>query len=257
MPSFAQSTGTGPIVVLLHAFPLNSSMWEPQLAGSGDQFRILAPRLYDLNPRDDRPLNSVDDMADAVADLLDQQSIREPVIVGGLSMGGYVALAFARRHAHRLRGLILADTKAGNDDAAGRANRERAIGVVQQQGVGALINEMMPKMISPASAQNQPQLAERIRSIALQQSPEEVVAAIAAMRDRPDSTELLGKITVPTLVIVGANDALTPPALSEAMARAIPNATLKVITGAGHMSNLEQPAEFNSAVASFVVKCGM
>jgi pimeloyl-ACP methyl ester carboxylesterase len=255
MPSYAESKGSGPKIVLLHAFPLNPTMWQPQIAALGDQFRILAPRLYDLRGDDSRPIDTVVDMADAVADWLDHQMVREPVIVGGLSMGGYVALAFARRHARRLRGLILADTKAEKDNATARANRYRAIAVVQEQGVGALIDEMMPKMISPDSAHNQPHLADHIRAMAIKQSDDEVVAAIKALRDRPNSTPSLSKIAVPTLVIVGEKDLLTPPALSEALARAIPHATLSVIPGAGHLSNLEQPAAFNSALIDFVSKC--
>ncbi len=176
----------------------------------------------------------------------------DQAVVGGLSMGGYVALAFARRHAGRLRGLILADTKAEPDDEAARANRDRLIAFAANSTGSAVLAEMLPKLVSAATTANQPEVIEELRSIAGAQVAAGIVGALQALRDRPDARPGLDAIAVPALVIVGRDDALTPPALSEAMAARIRGARLVVIDGAGHLSNLEQPARFNAAVRTFL-----
>jgi 3-oxoadipate enol-lactonase len=231
-------------VVLLHAFPLSSAMWQPQIEALGQQYRIVTPDLRGFGSRAGET-GSIAEMADDVAGL-----IAEPVVLGGLSMGGYVALAFARKYPEKLRALILADTKAEADDATGKANRDKMIAFAETHTARDVIDSVMPKMAI------QPHAIEQIRAIASAQPIAGIVNAVRAMRDRPDSTDLLPAIRVPTLVLVGSADALTPPPLAQALAGRIAGARLEVIPGAGHISNLENPAAFNRAVQSFLASVG-
>jgi pimeloyl-ACP methyl ester carboxylesterase len=244
--------GSGRPVVLLHAFPLSRQMWRPQLDGLQRSCRVIVPDLRGFGgSRAFTGTPSVEQMADDVAALLDHLALQTAVI-GGLSMGGYVALAFARRHANRLQGLILADTRAEADDAEGRANRDKLIAFTRSHPASDVIEQMLPKLISPETATNRPAIGKEVRAIASVQAPAAIVAALEALRDRPDATPTLRQITVPTLILVGRDDALTPPARSEAMASQIPRATLVTIVGAGHLSNLEQPELFNNAVRAYL-----
>jgi pimeloyl-ACP methyl ester carboxylesterase len=245
--------GIGRPLVLLHAFPLSKAMWRPQLEPLAAVARVLAPDLPGFGGSrgfDGPP--SVEVMADRVAEFLDALHVREPVILGGLSMGGYVALAFARRHADRLRGLILADTKADPDDEAGKANRDRLIDLTSKSGPEMLIDQMLPKLVGSDTAARGAGVMQEIRTTASAQPPAGVMDGLRALRDRPDATPGLAAITVPTLVIVGEQDTVTPPAKAEELARAIRGSRLVKLPGAGHLANLEQPADFNAAVLAFV-----
>jgi pimeloyl-ACP methyl ester carboxylesterase len=245
--------GAGPPVVLLHAFPLSRAMWRPQVEALRDAYRVIAPDLRGFGGSAGFVgTPSVEQMADDVAALLTDLQVRAPVVLGGLSMGGYVALAFARRHPDRLRALILADTRAEADDAEGRANREKTIAFARDNPARAVIDQMLPRLVSPETAARRPEVLEEVRTIASAQAGAGIVAALQALRDRPDASPSLGAITVPTLVLVGADDALTPPARAEALAAAIRGARLVTIPGAGHLSNLEQPEHFNAALRSFL-----
>jgi pimeloyl-ACP methyl ester carboxylesterase len=245
--------GEGPAVVLLHAFPLARSMWRRQVEALQNSYRVITPDLRGFG--DSAGFGgapSVEQMADDVAALLDGLKVPGPVVLGGLSMGGYVALAFARRHARRLRALVLADTKSEADDAEGRANRDKLIAFARNNTARAVIDQLMPKLVSPETVQRRPEVVEEVRSIASAQVAAGIVAALKALRDRPDATPALGAIAVPTLVIVGRDDALTPPARAEELASRIRGARRVVIDGAGHLSNLEQPDRFNAALRSFL-----
>jgi pimeloyl-ACP methyl ester carboxylesterase len=245
--------GQGPVVVLLHAFPLSRAMWRPQIEALRDRYRILAPDLRGFGgtgPFDGPP--SIAQMADDVAGLLDALPIRGPVVLGGLSMGGYVALAFARRQAGRLHGLILADTKAEADSAEAKANRDRMIAFAQAHPVGDVLEQLLPRLLGEQTRASRPEVVEEVRRIALAQSSTGIVAALAALRDRPDATAGLGAIARPTLVVVGSEDVLTPPSVAQAMAAAIRGARLSLISGAGHLANLERPDAFNVAVRGFL-----
>jgi pimeloyl-ACP methyl ester carboxylesterase len=167
-------------------------------------------------------------------------------------MGGYVALAFVRRHAGRLRGLILADTRAEADTAEGKANRDKLIAFAGNHDGREVLDQMLDKIIGPQARTAQPAVVEELRRIAGVQKPAAIQDALRAMRDRPDSLDLLTAIALPTLVIVGSEDALTPPALAQTLAAKIAGATLVTIPTAGHVANLEQPEAFNTAVVSFL-----
>ena len=227
-------------VVLLHAFPLSSAMWQPQVEELSNEYRIITPDLpgFGSNPA---TATSIELMADDVAGL-----IHEPVVLGGLSMGGYVALAFARKYPAKLRALILADTKAEPDDATGKANRDQLITFAESHTARDVIDTLMPKMVSSPAA------AEQVRALAAAQSTAGIANALRALRDRPDSSDMLQTIRVPTLVIVGSEDQLTPLPVARSLAGRIAGAKLEVILGAGHISNLENPAAFNEALRKFL-----
>jgi pimeloyl-ACP methyl ester carboxylesterase len=245
--------GTGRPLVLLHAFPLDRRMWQPQLAPLSPAARVLAVDLpgFGDSTAGSQPL-TIDSAADAVLDFLDAIGVPGRVVLGGLSMGGYVALAFARRHPDRLAGLVLADTRSEPDDAAGKARRDEMIARANSAGAAAVIDQMLPKMLAEQTQKSRPEVAETVRAVASRQSAAAVVAALAALRDRPDATAALGRITVPTLVLVGEHDAITPPAMAQALAARIAGSKLVTVPGAGHLSNLENPGAFTAAVREFV-----
>lgn len=246
-------TGTGPPLVLLHAFPFDREMWAPQRAALADVARVVTPDRPGFGASTAGAAGyTIDGMADGLAEFLDAAGLKGPVVLGGLSMGGYVALAFARRHPGRLRGLILADTKADPDDDATKATRDKQIASVRSGADGPLVNQTLPKLLSERTKRDHPAVVERARAIGARQKPDAVVAALAALRDRPDANPGLAAVRVPTLVIVGEDDAVTPPSAGKAMADGIPGAKLVPIPGAGHLSNLESPEAFNAAVRAFL-----
>jgi len=251
-PLAFSDTGSGLPLVLLHAFPLSREMWTPQ-ASLAEQVRLITPDLYGFGATALPPDGwTVDSMADRLASWLTELRVAEPIVLGGLSMGGYVALAFARRHPERLRGLILADTKAEADTADARANRDKMIEFVRQNSAADVVEQLLPKLLGDTTRANNPELLVTVRGIGMQQTQDGVAAALAALRDRPDATPGLAAIRVPTLVIVGAEDTLTPPAVSRTLAAGIAGAKLEEIPKAGHLSNLEAPSEFTEMVRRFV-----
>jgi 3-oxoadipate enol-lactonase len=242
-----ESVGSGPVLVLLHAFPFDSRMWGKTAAALAGQRRVITPdmRGFGLSDRGTGDF-SIADLADDVARLLD--ALRLPAAtVGGMSMGGYVALAFAHHHRDRLKSLILADTKAAADTPEARQGRQAAIDLVGSQGVSAMLEKQLPRLLSPAASDS---LRAEVRALGAQ-PVDAVIAAIRALRDRPDRTAELPKITVPTLFVVGSEDVLSPPSEVRAMAAALPNARVAEIPGAGHLSNLENPDAFAAALAGF------
>ncbi len=245
--------GKGPVLLLLHAFPLSSAMWQRQIVTLRKDYRIVAPdfRGFGSTPGF-TGAPSVDQIADDAAALLDELKIQGPVVVGGLSMGGYVALAFARRHASRLRGLILADTKADADDAAAAANRDNMIEFASKNPSPAVIDKLTPVALCADTIAKRPEVVAAVRHIASLQAPAGIVNALRALRDRPDATPYLKDVTVPTLVIVGREDAITPPAVAEKLTAGIGGARLVYLEKAGHLSNMEQPEGFTEAVRIFL-----
>jgi pimeloyl-ACP methyl ester carboxylesterase len=245
--------GQGLPVVLLHAFPLSRQMWRPQVEALQSACRLIVPDLPGFGESPPQSTPSIEGMADAVAALLDERGVKEPIVLGGLSMGGYVAFAFARKYPARLAKLILADTKAEPDDAAAKANRDRMIELASKNPVSVVIEQMLPKLLGPRTLAESPAVVAEVKRIATAQRPEGVVAALKALRDRPDSRPTLAQIRVPTLFIVGRDDALTPVEASRSMAGQVPGSGLALIADAGHLSNLEHPGAFNDAVLAFLV----
>jgi 3-oxoadipate enol-lactonase len=239
-------------LVLLHAFPLSARMWEPQFTLADDGWRIIAPHLpgMDGGPGE-TPITSFDDAAGQVIDLLDSLHIDEAVI-GGLSMGGYLTFALFRHAARYFRGMVLADTRPQADTPEAKEGRARMQALLAEKGPAGVADEMMPKLLAPETIRVRPNIVERVRALILANPPEAIAAAITALMTRSDSTALLSKIQCPTLIIVGDTDALTPPALSREMQRAIAGSELVTIEDAGHLSSLERPVQFNAALARFL-----
>ena len=248
--------GAGRPLVLLHAFPLNASMWAPQREELASTARVICPDARGfggsaLPPDADPP--SLDALADDLAAILDARRIEVPVVLGGLSMGGYVAMAFWRRHRARVAALVLADTKASADTEATAANRERIAREVVAAGTSAqLVEEMLPLLLGKTTREQRPHVYGRVKALIETAPPYAVAWAQRAMAARPDSFGDLRAVDVPTLVIVGAEDELSPPAEAQAIAAAIPGAELVTIDGAGHLSAMELPAAFNLALQGFV-----
>lgn len=246
-----------PVLLLIHGFPMDSLMWQIQLEDLGDMARVVAPDLrgFGGSPATLSPY-SMGMFADDCASLLDYLAISRPVVVGGLSMGGYVALEFYRRYPLRVAGLILASTRAAADSPEAQLSRDKLAARVRQRGVSAVVEALLPKLFAPAMHRRHAETVEFVRQMMLAGSVEGVVGALMAMKERPSSLPTLPTIAVPTLVIHGNQDAVVPLAEAQAMAAAIPDARLKILRGVGHMSNLEEPDAFSDAVADFLDELG-
>jgi len=241
--------GAGLPILFIHAFPLHSAIWERQIVAFSPQHRVIAPDLRGLGASArGSGAASVDQYADDLAALLGHLEIEQATVVG-LSLGGYISFALWRRHRERIAALILADTRAGADTEAGKQGREKNAQLAEAAGPGAIADQMLPKLLgsnAPAA------LREEVRAIIESNDSAGIAAALRAMAARPDSTPLLATIDVPTLVIVGADDTLTPPSEAEAMFNAIPGCRIAELPSAGHLSNIEVPEAFNAQVAEFL-----
>lgn len=244
--------GRGPAVVLLHGFPLNATTWSAQREALAGSYRVLCPDQRGFGGSQmgyDEP--SLDEVADDVAAMLDAKKL-DTVVLGGLSMGGYVAMAFARRHPQRLRALVLADTKASADAPEAAANRLRIAEEVLANGSAMLVDELMPKLVGATTKASRPMVVGRIKATIESAPPPAVAWAQRAMAARPDSFDTLRSLTVPSLVIVGDEDELSPPPEAEAMVEALPDGRLARVPQAGHMSSMEAPEAFNEALGAFL-----
>ena len=240
--------GQGRPVVLLHAFPLSADQWLPQLVRPPAGLRLIAPDLRGFRgagPAFETDLDgiSIDDYARDVVELMTHLDLRAATFAG-LSMGGYVALALLRLAPATVQGLLLADTRATADTAEGKAGRDRSIALVAREGPSGLARELVPKLLGETTRREQPDLEDAVRHLIETNDAASISAAMAAMRDRPDSSSLLSAITVPVTIVCGEEDVLTPIADSEAMHRAIPGSTLVRVPRTGHLSNLEAPQVF-------------
>lgn len=239
-------------LVLIHGFPLSARTWEPQLGLADHGWRIIAPSLRGFDGTSPSTVaTSIDDFAGDVIDLLDALHI-ENAVIGGLSMGGYITFAMFRHAPGYFRGMILADTRAQADTPEGVEGRKKMIAAVREQGAAAAAEAMLPKLLCDVTRSNTPSVVEQIRAMILANPTDTIVGAITALMSRPDATPLLSQIHCPTLVIVGEQDALTPPDLSRQIQQGIRGAGLAIIPDAGHMSNMEQPVAFNDVLARFL-----
>jgi pimeloyl-ACP methyl ester carboxylesterase len=242
-------SGGKDVVLLLHAFPLHSGMWARQIAALERRHRVIAPDYRGLGRSAPSPQPSAMDLlAEDVRALLQHLRIERAAVVG-LSMGGYLSFELYRRAPGLFRGLALCDTRAGADTPEGAAGREKFAQTAIEKGLGWVSDEMIPKLLRP---QPDPANVKEVRDLIAHGTPAGVAAAQRGMARRPDSTPTLAAISCPTLVVVGEQDGLTPPAESERMAAAVKGAKLVRIPAAGHLSNLESPAAFNDALARFV-----
>ncbi len=246
--------GSGPAVLLLHAFPLGLFMWDAQVAALSATHRVVRfdARGFGESATGDGPL-TMERIADDGAALLDVLGI-EKAVVGGCSMGGYAAFAFVRRHPQQLAGLVLQDTRAGADAAETKAFRATLAAKVLAEGASAAAEAFLPKLVGETSHRERPDLVASLRERILGTSPQGIANALHGLAARADSRETLPAIAVPTLVLVGAEDVLTPPSEAATMAAAIPRARLDVVLQAGHLSNLENPAAVSAALLAFLAR---
>jgi pimeloyl-ACP methyl ester carboxylesterase len=248
-----REAGAGRPVVLLHAFPLSSAMWLEQRNALGDRCRVLTPdqRGFGGSPLgDDEP--SLDAVADDVAAMLDGLDL-DRVVLGGLSMGGYAAMAFLRRHPGRVSALVLADTKATADAPEAAANRERiAARLLSAESSEVLLEDVLPSLLGPTTTRDRPLVAGRVRALVEAAPPAAAAWAQRAMAARPDSLATLRAADIPTLVLRGDEDALSTQADTDAMVEALPQGRLVVLPAAGHLSAVETPDPFAAAVDTFL-----
>lgn len=243
--------GTGNPVVLLHGFPHNRSLWAPQTSALIEHGRCIAPDLRGFGESGREGPYSMDQYALDVAELLEKLGV-EKAVVGGLSMGGYVAFALWRLRPDLVRALVLADTRPGADSPETRRKRLETMALARERGAGAVANAQITGMVGATTRAQNPALVDGLHQMLASAPVEGIIGALQAMMDRPDSTDLLPTIDVPTLIVVGEEDALTPVKESRAMHAAIPGSRLEVIPGAGHCSNLEKPAAFNHVLGEFL-----
>jgi pimeloyl-ACP methyl ester carboxylesterase len=229
-------------------------MWKEQLTGIGSTYRIIAP---DLRGHGDSPapegVYTMDEMADDVIELLETLHIAEPIVLGGLSMGGYVALSLVARYPRRVRALMLMDTRAGADTPEAAQGREAtARAVLDANSASPVASAMVAKLFAKLTLQERPERVAPMRAVMEATPPRGIAGALRGMAKRPDRTADLAAISVPTLVLVGQEDVITPPAEAKTLAEAIPRAHLEIIPGAGHMAPYENPAVANAAILKFL-----
>jgi 3-oxoadipate enol-lactonase len=243
---FYSDEGQGEPLLLIHGFPLSSQMYVPQRAALKHRFRVITPDLRGMG-QSDVPTSgySMDAYVDDLLALLDHLDI-ERAVVGGMSMGGYIAFALLRRAPERVKGLVLIDTKATADDEEMLQKRRALIEQVRNGGPKEAADTS--KMLTERTHQENPDLVDYVQSIMLSTPADGIVGALQAMIVRPDSTSMLRTINVPTLIIVGSDDPLTPPESAKQMQQVMPNARLVVIEDAAHASNLERPEDVNRAI---------
>jgi pimeloyl-ACP methyl ester carboxylesterase len=246
-----EEAGHGVPVVLLHGFPHDRSLWSAQLAAPPAGARLIAVDLPGFGESASAAIPLLDAWADWLAAVLDTLGLQQAVI-GGLSMGGYLAFVFWRRHPQRVLGLVLADTRAGADSDEARMKRVSMQGMALARGPGAIVEAMLPGMVGKTTRETRPQAVEYLDAMMRRASVGAIHDALDALRNRPDSTPTLASITVPTLIVCGDEDVLTPLRESEAMHAAIPDSQLGVIPGAGHASCVEHPAAFSALLSGFI-----
>lgn len=243
--------GTGLPVVFLHGFPHNRTLWAPQLGGLMSRARCVAPDLRGFGESQISGPYSMSRYADDVIAMLDALQI-ERAVIAGLSMGGYVAFEIWRRHRERVRALILADTRAGADSDEAKAKRRAMIALARAKGSGAVADSQIGGMVGTTTRERHPDIADAIHRMMSVAPVEGVVGALEALIERPDSTPTLATIDVPTLIIVGEEDTLTPPQEARALHALISGSRLEILEGSGHVSNVERPAAFNHVMSEFL-----
>jgi pimeloyl-ACP methyl ester carboxylesterase len=229
-------------------------MWVEQIGALGALCRLITPDLRG-HGQSECPdgIYTMDEMADDVIELLDRLEIRQPIVLGGLSMGGYVALSLVLRYPERVCGLILCDTRAAADTPEAAKGREETARNVLREGTGrSMIETMVPRLFGKTTLEKHPQRVEAILAIMERTSPSGIAGALRGMAVRKDRRSELARVTMPTLVMVGEDDVISPPAEAREMAAAIPKSRLEVIPGAGHLAPYENPAVANLAILRFL-----
>ena len=246
--------GSGLPVVMLHGFPHDRQLWLQQRNALSTRVRCILPDLRGFGESSSHGPHSMDQYADDVIALMDHLDVPQAVVCG-LSMGGYVAMAMWRRHAERIRALVLCDTRATPDTDAARASRDELIALARRDGARAIAEKQLKGMLGKTTHETRPHVVSHMRAMMERQSVEGIAGALAALRDRPDSRPTIASITVPTLVVVGEEDTLTPVSDAEAMIDLLPSfahGRLEKIEIAGHASCVERPAAVSHVLAEFL-----
>ena len=252
--SYEDTGGDLPPVLLVHAFPLNSSMWEAQTESLSERYRFITPDLKGFGGSDapeDPSVYTMDSYADELAAVLEHANVDRATVVG-LSMGGYVAFSLWRRHRDKVGAFVLADTRAEADPPEGVEKRTKQQQMVRDDGTGPLIDLLVGALLGEASLQKKPDVVARVKEIMAENPAAGFIGGLESMKQRVDSTGDLTGIDVPTLVIVGEHDGVTPPDAARKLHEHIGGSRLVVIPEAGHLSNLEAPEAFNGALAEFL-----
>ncbi|MDZ7268747.1 MAG: alpha/beta hydrolase [candidate division KSB1 bacterium] len=247
--------GKGLPVVLLHGFPLNRKIWEPQVQALAPYCRVITPDLRG-HGESEAPagIYTMATMAADVAALL-QFLQCGPAVIAGHSMGGYILLTLYRHHPQVVKGLVLVSTRAVADAPQGRVNRQAmARRAEEEQSSRVAVETMLPNMMAPASLAIRPNLRHELEAMMAATSVNGIIGAQRGMAERPDSSDLLPRISVPTLIIAGTADALIPFAESQRMAQMIPGAELHLLADAGHLPSLEKPEEFTAVLQAWLQK---
>ena len=244
--------GSGPPVLFLHAFPLGMAMWEPQVRALAEQHRVVRfdARGFGGSPPGDGLL-SMERIAEDAVGLLDHLGLSQAAVCG-LSMGGYAAFALWRRHPERVRALVLADTRAGADSDVAKKGRADLADKVRRQGPEAAAEAFLPKLLGETTRRERPEMVARVREMILANPARGICDALAGLAARADSTGVLREILVPTLFVVGEEDAVSPPAEMETMHQQVARSRFVTLPRVGHLSNLEDPRGFNAALAQFL-----
>jgi pimeloyl-ACP methyl ester carboxylesterase len=240
--------GTGQAVLLLHAFPLHHAMWEPQIAVLSTRFRVIAPDMRGFGESGPASPWTMDEAADDLNELLDRLQVAD-CAVAGVSMGGYTALPFWSKYPKRVRQLVLSNTRARADNDTEKRARDEMIAAIEQHGAGILPDRMLPRLLKPNSP---PDVVRAVRAMIEQTNAPAAAYAVMAMRDRADFSATLHKMTCPALVVTGENDVIIRVEDSRDMAAAIPGARFVTVPGSGHLSNIENPGEFNRVLLEFL-----
>ena len=246
-----QGSGDVPIL-LVHGFPLDRRMWEAQVESLSSEFRVITP---DLRGHGESQIvtgpYTMELLADDLNGLLDALNLQQ-VALGGFSMGGYAVFSFYRKYAERVESLMLLDTRPQPDSDDAKKGREDMAQLAEREGAAPIAERLISRLLSSGTVSNRQDVVDKVNRMITECPVAGIAGDLRGMALRSDSSDLLPAINVPTLIVVGDQDAITPPAESQMMASIIPDATLVEISGAGHLSNLENPAEFNKAIADFM-----
>jgi 3-oxoadipate enol-lactonase len=249
--------GIGTPILFIHGFPLSRKIWNAQQEGLSDIADIISVDLRGFG--DSFPFQapySMELFAEDCTRLLESEKISSPLIICGLSMGGYITLALYRNYPQLFKAMILTSTRSGADSDQGKVNREKTIINVREHGVGNIVDDMLPKLVSNTTLSTRPSLLNTLRSIMLETSVQGVIGSSEGMKNRTDSTSLLSQIKFPVLIIHGADDQLIPISEAEDMHRQIANSHLEIIPAAGHLLNMEQPDLYNQIIRDFIISLG-
>jgi 3-oxoadipate enol-lactonase len=240
--------GKGPAVLLIHAFPLNNSMWASQIEALSKGFRVIAPNIRGFGESQPPSPWTMEDMAEDLDELLVKLDVADAAVVG-VSLGGYIALAFWQKYPDRVRQLVLSNSRARADNETEKAARNDMIAAIEQNGPAILPDRMLPRLLQPNP---NPNVVLSVRKMICQSNPSGAAYAVMAMRDRMDFSTMLHRIACPVMVVTGENDVIIRGEDSKAVADAIPGARFVKVGNSGHLSNLENPEAFNAALLSFL-----